>query len=111
GNANVTDTWVTTKIQRLRLCRLYAASILYGYFLKSASLRRFLERVLNTSTSNFSTGGQGLGQNQSQLPESLRFYVMGFDQEMIQMCAKPKSIEAVNLIEISVLSCGKRRIL
>ncbi|KAL8057966.1 hypothetical protein ABFX02_04G218200 [Erythranthe guttata] len=115
GNANVTDTWVTTKIQRLRLCRLYAASILYGYFLKSASLRHFLERVLNTSTSNFSIGGQG----QSQLPvseifsvesnvigcvgqisqENLGFYVMGFDQEMIQMCAKPKSIEAMNLIE------------
>ncbi|KAL7116181.1 hypothetical protein ACP275_04G227200 [Erythranthe tilingii] len=113
GNANVTDTWVTTKIQRLRLCRLYAASILYGYFLKSASLRHFLERVF--SISNFNIGGQG----QSRLPvseifsvesnvigcvgqmsqENLRFYVMGFDQEMIQMCAKPKSIEAMNLIE------------
>lgn len=45
------SNWAITEIQRFRLCRLYASSILCGYFLKSASLRHFLERGLNQNTS------------------------------------------------------------
>lgn len=127
--SNVTASWATTEIQRLKLCKLYAASILYGYFLKSASLRHHLERVLDLSNSHFGIGAR----NQLSAPEmfsvgsdyitsgrvgsaksssvgrvsyslgskqeNFRFYVMGFDAETIQMCAKPKSKEAVNLIE------------
>ncbi|KAI3450820.1 hypothetical protein Pfo_007485 [Paulownia fortunei] len=129
ANSNVTNSWVTTEIQRLRLCKLYAASILYGYFLKSASLRHHLERGLDLSNSHFGIGAwsrrpvsemysigskyiacgrvgsprsASVGQVSYSLgrtQENLRFYVMGFDPETIQMCAKPKSKEAVNLIE------------
>ena len=31
-NSSVTDNWATTEIQRVQLGRIYAASILYGYF-------------------------------------------------------------------------------
>ncbi|KAK4440508.1 UV-B-induced protein, chloroplastic [Sesamum alatum] len=127
--SNVTASWATTEIQRFRLCKLYAASILYGYFLKSASLRHHLERGLDLNNSHFgigarnqlsvpemfsvgsdyitsgrvgSTKSSSVGQVSYSLgskQENLRFYVMGFDAETIQMCAKLKSKEAVNLIE------------
>ncbi|KAL2470702.1 Protein of unknown function (DUF760) [Abeliophyllum distichum] len=129
ANSNVTDSWATTEIPRLRLCRLYAASILYGYFLKSASLRYHLERVLDLTNPDFGTdaycqlplsemmslGSKYIAFGRISIPrstsigqvscslgkkhEKLRCYVMGFDPETLQMCAKPKSKEAVNLIE------------
>ena len=46
-NSCVTDNWATTQIQKLHLRKVYAASILYGYFLKSASLRHQLECSLS----------------------------------------------------------------
>ncbi|XP_047942128.1 UV-B-induced protein At3g17800, chloroplastic-like isoform X1 [Salvia hispanica] len=129
ANSNVTDSWATTKVQRFRLCEMYAASILYGYFLKTASLRYQLERGLDLSSSHYGLAGRGkhpvsemftagssyiahgrvsssistpaspvsysLGNN----PKSLRLYMMGFDHESVQMCAKPKSKEAVDLLE------------
>ncbi|KAL8500965.1 hypothetical protein ACS0TY_020522 [Phlomoides rotata] len=129
ANANVTDSWATTSVQRLRLCKMYAASVLYGNFLKTVSLRYKLEQGLDLSSCHFgmsvhghhpisemfSTGSKyiacgqvgsprpaPLGQVSYSLgskPESLRFYMMGFDPETIQMCAKPKTREAVNLVE------------
>ncbi|KAL6511099.1 hypothetical protein OROGR_022223 [Orobanche gracilis] len=125
-NANITDSWSTTKIQRLRLCKLYAAAILYGYFLKSATLRHYLERNLDTSNTflglgpwnevseKFSIRSRHVAYGHvdgTRFPvgrlsyclgtkeDNLRFYVTGFDQEMIQMCAKPKFKEAVNVIK------------
>ncbi|KAL6497854.1 hypothetical protein OROHE_026881 [Orobanche hederae] len=125
-NANITDTWSTTKIQRLRLCKLYAAGILYGYFLKSATLRHYLERNLGTSNTllglgpwnevseKFSIRSRHVAYGHAggtRFPvgrlsyclgtkeENLRFYVMGFDRETIRMCAKPKFKEAVSVIE------------
>ncbi|XP_041995071.1 UV-B-induced protein At3g17800, chloroplastic isoform X2 [Salvia splendens] len=129
ASSSVTDSWATTKVQRFRLCEMYAASILYGYFLKSASLRYQLERGLDLSSSHYGLAGRGkhpvsemftagssyiahgrvsssistpaspvsysLGNN----PKSLRLYMMGFDHESVQMCAKPKSKEAVDLLE------------
>ncbi|KDP45280.1 hypothetical protein JCGZ_15145 [Jatropha curcas] len=125
ANSSVTDTWATTEIQRLQLGRLYVASILYGYFLKSASLRHYLELCLavphhdvhlsrRTSLqlpesspyriSNLVFGHQSVSsgqksRKQDQKRGNLRCYVMGFDAETLQRCAKLKSKEAVNLIE------------
>lgn len=128
ADSSVTNNWATTNISKLRLCRIYAASILYGYFLKSASMRHRLELSLtdvnydlraNTGTrlslSDFWSYGLNLAfgrvQNkhvtavgeascsQVKRHEKLSSYVMGFDREVIQMCAKPKSMEAMNLIE------------
>ncbi|KZV25719.1 hypothetical protein F511_04780 [Dorcoceras hygrometricum] len=123
----VTDSWAVTEIERLRLCKLYAASILYGYFLKSASLRHSLEWGLYLG--NFGIGDRthvpvpeslslesklvafghssnprsaSVGQvsyGPVKRPKNLKRYLMGFDQETILMCTKPKSAEAVNLIK------------
>ncbi|KAL3517845.1 hypothetical protein ACH5RR_020434 [Cinchona calisaya] len=129
ANSSVTDKWAVTQIPRLELCQVYAASVLYGYFLKSASLRHTLEknlfhvnsdlgrnagshfpisdlwtlgsraatfgRVLSTRSTSLSE----VSSNQAKKLEGLRCYVMGFDLETLQMCAKPKSKEASNLIE------------
>ncbi|KAK8565162.1 hypothetical protein V6N13_020288 [Hibiscus sabdariffa] len=127
-NSSVTDNWATTEIQRLHLGRLYAASILYGYFLKSASSRHQLERCLTLvhqkrlnqrnslqfldllpcgikslvfgHASNVQSVplGQGPGRQGTDF-EELRCYVMGFDPETLERCAKLRSKEAANLIE------------
>ncbi|KAK5784160.1 UV-B-induced protein At3g17800, chloroplastic [Gossypium arboreum] len=128
ADSSVTDNWATTEIQQLHLGRLYAASILYGYFLKSASSRHQLERCLtlvhqkrlnhrnslqfldllpcgikSLVLGRFSNVqsvplGQGPGRQEKDL-EELRCYVMGFDPETLQRCAKPRSKEAAHLIE------------
>ncbi|KAJ6729035.1 hypothetical protein OIU85_020004 [Salix viminalis] len=46
ANCSVADSWATTEVQKCRIGRVYAASILYGYFLKSASLRHHLDWCL-----------------------------------------------------------------
>ncbi|XP_044503586.1 UV-B-induced protein At3g17800, chloroplastic-like [Mangifera indica] len=129
ANSSVTDYWATTQIQRLVLGRVYTASILYGYFLKSASLRHHLEcslalahqdlHVSNRNSLQFpemwpyvmknlifgcvnNIQSVSLGQGSTKLEskrENLKCYVMGFDPETLQRCAKVKSKEAVNLIE------------
>lgn len=128
-NSNIADSWATTEVKRFRLCEMYAASILYGYFLKTASLRYQLERGLDLSGSHYGLAGRGqlpvsemftagssyiaygrvssprsaptspVSYTMGSKPKSLRFYMMGFDHESVQMCAKPKSKEAVNLLE------------
>lgn len=129
ADSNVTNNWATKNISKLRLWRIYTASILYGYFLKSASMRHRLEQSLadvnydlrattatRLSLSDFWSYGLNIAfgrvQNKhvttvdetscSQVErheKKLRSYVMGFDPEVLQMCAKPKSKEAMNLIE------------
>ncbi|XP_073144289.1 UV-B-induced protein At3g17800, chloroplastic isoform X2 [Henckelia pumila] len=127
ANSNVTESWAITEIERLRLCKLYAASVLYGYFLKSASLRHSLECGLYHSNFNIgdcthvpvsetfslesklvafghssnprSTSVGQVSYGPVKRPKNLKHYLMGFDRETIQMCARPKSTEALNLIE------------
>ncbi|XP_058206239.1 UV-B-induced protein At3g17800, chloroplastic isoform X1 [Rhododendron vialii] len=122
ADSNVADNWATTEIPRLQLCRVYAASILYGYFLKSASLRHHLElnlgltcqnpllvpELLSCGMKNIAFSRIGRAQSTSLGPEScirvkkrenLKCYVMGFDPETLEMCAKPKTREAVSLVE------------
>jgi hypothetical protein len=129
SNSNVTENWATTKINRLHLCKVYTASIIFGYFIKSATLRYQLETsyaddndglVLNSGTHlplselyNFGVKSIAFGRVRStlstslgQVPcieqktqEKLSSYLMGFDRETLEMCAKPRSKEAVNLIK------------
>lgn len=129
ANSSVTDYWATTEIQRLQLGRLYAASVLYGYFLKSAALRHNLDQCLALGPqdshlshrttlqvpeslpyglanlafghiSNRQSTSSGKGLNRQELnDEKLKCYVIGFDAETLRRCAKLKSMEAVNLIE------------
>ncbi|CAH2054658.1 unnamed protein product [Thlaspi arvense] len=104
-NSCVTDNWATTQIQKLHLGKVYAASILYGYFLKSASLRHQLECSLSDLHGSgylkspvfgcsFTTGTAQISTKQQ-----LRHYISGFDPETLQRCAKPRTEEARNLIE------------
>lgn len=117
--------WCILKIKRLQLGRVYAASVMYGYFLKSVSLRHHLELSLpsmhlpaprlqkqerrenlvslrcvsdNTaasSSSSMSPSNPKGGTTASQL----RGYMLSFDSKALQLCAKLRSREAANLIE------------
>ncbi|KAF8105639.1 hypothetical protein N665_0157s0206 [Sinapis alba] len=82
-DSTLTDDLETTEIDKHHLSRVYTASILYGYFLKSASLRHQLECSLSGSI----------------ITKQLRHYISGFDPKILQRCAKPRSREAKNLIE------------
>ncbi|KAG2261168.1 hypothetical protein Bca4012_014068 [Brassica carinata] len=87
-DSTLTDDLETTEIDKHHLSRVYTASILYGYFLKSASLRHQLECSLS----------EGI------ITKQLRHYISGFDPKILQRCAKPRSREAKNLIEKQTLA-------
>ncbi|KAL5724938.1 hypothetical protein ACHQM5_008139 [Ranunculus cassubicifolius] len=72
----------TTKIGMHHLGRIYATSIMFGYFLKSACLRRDLASRVRYPPH-----------------EDLRNYVEGFSAESVQRCAKLRSKECVNVIK------------
>ncbi|KAL5562171.1 hypothetical protein UlMin_031918 [Ulmus minor] len=128
-NSSITENWAMTEIKRSVLSRVYVASILYGYFLKSALSRLHLEQCLSVESRDLhlkqksslkfqemcshgikdlllghvgsmesKSCGQG-SSRQEKKSESFRCYVMGFDPETLQRCAKLKSQEAMNLIE------------
>lgn len=125
ANSSVTETWAITKIRRLWLARVYVASILYGYFLKSASLRYLLERSLLATDvhlghwnalpfhdmcpygSNDAMFGHKINMKsiwdglirQEEEVEDLKGYVMGFHPGSLQRCAKLRSEEAVHLVK------------
>ncbi|CAN8265651.1 unnamed protein product [Cochlearia groenlandica] len=84
-NSALTDDLATTEIDKHHLGKVYTASILYGYFLKSASLRHQLEC--------------SLGEHRGNFTKQLRHYISGFDPKILQRCAKPRSLEAKSLIE------------
>ncbi|OVA05642.1 Protein of unknown function DUF760 [Macleaya cordata] len=122
--SSTTGNKITYQTGRLQLGRVYAASIMYGYFLKSACLRHQLESSLALTYEDFASlvfseyvpqglknvavHGQATESRSTSLCQesrggkkagNLRNYVMGFDSETLQRCAKLKSQEAVNLIE------------
>ncbi|XP_028765339.1 UV-B-induced protein At3g17800, chloroplastic [Neltuma alba] len=124
AKSSVTESWATTEIQEFLLARIYVASILYGYFLKSISLRYHLERSLSVANrddqrtalaihdarayeikdvifghmGNIHSLGQGLIKQEEEI-EDLKCYVMGFQPGLLERCAKLRSKEAVNLVE------------
>lgn len=119
GKSETVVNWTMLKIKKLQLGRFYAASIMYGYFLKSVRLRHRLDLSLPSSCaplpsfhelhednlvplgisvemeSSFSYTASGKGGK----AEKLRGYMMGFDSKTLQICAKLRSQEATNLIE------------
>ncbi|CAH2044757.1 unnamed protein product [Thlaspi arvense] len=84
-NSTLTDNLETTEIDKEHLSNVYTASILYGYFLKSATLRHQLECSLS--------------EQHGSITKQLRHYISGFDPKILRRCAKPRSREAKNLIE------------
>ncbi|CAN4113767.1 unnamed protein product [Withania somnifera] len=100
--SNVKDNWALTQVQKLQIRHVYTASVLYGYFLKSASLRYHLEQksVLFgcvSDTGPISVGPMSLIEGKRQ--DNLKSYVLSLDHEVKDMCAKPKFKEAMNVIE------------
>ncbi|GER31404.1 hypothetical protein STAS_07403 [Striga asiatica] len=110
ADANVTASWATAEVHRSHLCKLYSSSIFYGYLLKSDAFRHYLEQdsemfsigskqkiAYGHINMGFSSGGRlscDLGKNVG----NLRIYMMGFDLEMIGMCASPRFKESVSLV-------------
>ncbi|KAG4951557.1 hypothetical protein JHK84_044919 [Glycine max] len=122
AKSSVTECWATTQVRQFLLARVYVASILYGYFLKSVSLRYHLERNLSLANhdlhlghrtsvmfsygfkdaifghlSNMPSLGQGLIRPEEEI-EDLKCYVMSFHPGSLQRCARLRSKEAVNLV-------------
>lgn len=113
------------QISKIKLGKLYAASIMYGYFLKRVDQRFQLERSMNTLPEGFKeevSFQQPLPQSPFWDPDSLiqimpndddggivdsrevkqyrlRSYVMYLDAETLQRYATIRSKEAISLIE------------
>lgn len=109
------------KISKLKLGKLYAASIMYGYFLKRVDERFQLERTMNTlpprindprvldnpkpnpfwdmeSMVQISPDGDGF-DGEGGDAYRLRSYVMYLDADTLQRYATIRSKEAISLIE------------
>ncbi|KAI5327456.1 hypothetical protein L3X38_026852 [Prunus dulcis] len=112
------------EISKIKLGKLYAASIMYGYFLKRVDQRFQLERTMNTLPDGFtadaapanqlwdpdslirippdggsdSDGGSYMN-NGDDKSYRLRSYVMYLDAETLQRYATIRSKEAISLIE------------
>lgn len=115
------------QINKIKLGKLYAASIMYGYFLKRVDERFQLERTMNTLPEGFTKdqtyfedpvpkspfwdpdslirilpddgdGGSVMGSSESKAYR-LRSYVMYLDAETLQRYATLRSKEAISLIE------------
>lgn len=109
------------EISKIKLGKLYAASIMYGYFLKRVDQRFQLERTMNILPERFTQdptpanqlwdpdslirippdGGNEAGfmDNGEGKSYRLRSYVMYLDAETLQRYATIRSREAISLIE------------
>uniref|UniRef100_A0ACD5X3K7 Uncharacterized protein n=1 Tax=Avena sativa TaxID=4498 RepID=A0ACD5X3K7_AVESA len=105
-----TDATVVA-ISKLRVGQVYAASVMYGYFLKRVDQRFQLEKSMESlpweseddapeveeswTSSDFSA--EGLGQSVKLC--RLKSYVMSFDPDMLQIYATIRSKAAFGIIE------------
>ncbi|KAJ8771944.1 hypothetical protein K2173_027121 [Erythroxylum novogranatense] len=117
------DNSSVAEISKLRVGQVYAASVMFGYFLKRVDKRFQLEKAMKilpnaaddgeieqnmnptggldesshpeAFAGGISPGGFGHGMKASRL----RTYVMSFDQETLQRYATIRSKEAVSIIE------------
>ncbi|KAL4192614.1 hypothetical protein AMTRI_Chr06g172920 [Amborella trichopoda] len=123
------NSCVMTLIGRLQLGKLYASSVMYGYFLESACRRYHLEKSLHVRSDHPLFQGITLPDSgcwhltpETLIPlgvteeqetccgdtyssktidelDSLKRYITGFNAETFQRCAALRSKEAVNLVE------------
>ncbi|XP_055831885.1 UV-B-induced protein At3g17800, chloroplastic-like [Solanum dulcamara] len=121
--SNMKDNLSLTQVQKHQIRHVYVASILYGYFFKSASLRYHLEQSFDKTppsnllfsrswtlkpksvpfgrigdTESTSVGPVPLIEGKKKKHDNFRSYVMNFDHEIKIMCAKPKFKESKSLI-------------
>ncbi|CAH8284669.1 unnamed protein product [Eruca vesicaria subsp. sativa] len=121
------DLTSVAQISKLRVGQVYAASVMYGYFLKRVDQRFQLEKSMkilpgglddDSKTSveqpenvtfqsvsshpevgSFAGGVSAKGFGSEIKPSRLRTYVMSFDSETLQRYATIRSREAVGIIE------------
>ncbi|CAI0380484.1 unnamed protein product [Linum tenue] len=123
------DSTSVAEISKLRVGQVYAASVMYGYFLKRVDQRFQLEKTMKVlpNGKNFhqqdavqhdvktsgtdgsyeavgshpeaAPSGWAGGYPSGMKPSRLRSYVMGFDGETLQRYATIRSKEAVTIIE------------
>ncbi|KAM6568067.1 hypothetical protein CsatB_016052 [Cannabis sativa] len=128
GN-RLADSTSVAQISKLRVGQVYAASVMYGYFLRRVDQRFQLEKTmkilpdkLDEESNNIETKPLGGGQSLQGAPSHpevsswaggisstgfgagvknsrLRSYVMSFDGETLQRYATIRSKEAVSIIE------------
>ncbi|CAI0418705.1 unnamed protein product [Linum tenue] len=124
GDRSVGPIDTIIQISKIKLGKLYAASIMYGYFLRRVDERFQLERTMNTLPQGYDenraryeelrSSTKGLWDPDSlieMMPDDggdnvddgtsyrLRSYVMYLDAETLQRYATMRSKEAVSLIE------------
>ena len=123
GDRTVGPLESTVQISKIKLGKLYAASIMYGYFLKRVDERFQLERTMKTLPERFSDNQDSfddpLPEKRLWDPDSviripvddegdndwearsnkLRSYVMYLDADTLQRYATIRSKEAIALIE------------
>ncbi|CAL5195460.1 unnamed protein product [Lathyrus oleraceus] len=83
---SVTESWATTKVRQFLLARVYVASILYGYFLKSVSLRYHLERNLNLANNDVHLGHRSTNLSFKDM------YPYGFEEDIFGHLSNMQSI-------------------
>ncbi|XP_047158945.1 UV-B-induced protein At3g17800, chloroplastic-like isoform X2 [Vigna umbellata] len=96
SNPSVRESWETTPIRHSWLARVYVASILYGYFLKSVSLRS--KDVMLGNKNDMQSVWHDLIRKEEGI-EDIKCYVMSFHPGSFQRCAKLRSKEALQLVE------------
>lgn len=105
------DSNAIAPISKLRVGQVYAASIMYGYFLKRVDQRFQLEKSMKTLPLNSPAEAEALanappafpfpaeGIEDRVKPCKLRSYVMALDAETLQRYATIRSKEAFGIIE------------
>ncbi|KAH9621471.1 hypothetical protein KSS87_020512 [Heliosperma pusillum] len=114
--SSVSVNWSTTQVRRQHLSHMYVGSVLFGYFLMSASLRLRLEHNLPLNLRDacgshtikhfgfdelVTSGRTSMSQVSNRMRNkdaTLRCYVTGLDTETRNVCSKLKSQEGVELI-------------
>lgn len=109
NKSNVKDNLGITQIKKDYIRYVYGSSMLYGYFLKSASLRYHLEKSFDTTSNNLSFSSSCHLNKQKSVPigsliegkkyDNLKSYVEKFDNQTMKMCRKPKFNVTMSLME------------
>uniref|UniRef100_A0A1J3CRK1 UV-B-induced protein, chloroplastic n=1 Tax=Noccaea caerulescens TaxID=107243 RepID=A0A1J3CRK1_NOCCA len=124
--SRIGDLTSVAQISKLRVGQVYAASVMYGYFLKRVDQRFQLEKTMKNlpggsnesktsveqpedvtfqavsshpEVGSFAGGVSAKGFGSEIKPSRLRTYVMSFDSETLQRYATIRSREAVGIIE------------
>ncbi|CAN6844037.1 unnamed protein product, partial [Brassica oleracea var. botrytis] len=94
------DLNTVAQISKLGVGQVYAASVMYWYFLKRIDQRFQLEKAMKILPGGSDEGINARGGSSSEMKQSrLKMYVMSFDGETLQRYATIRSREAVGIIE------------